>query len=239
MIQADLSFLDDFYSRPLGQRTGRLLCDLLDGLLENTRDQNILCCGYGLPYLEPMARQARSRLAFMPAAMGVRRWPASAPNCAALVDLARLPVPDSSFDAVLVIHGLEFARDPEEFLGEIWRVLVPSGRAIVVVPNRRGFWSHSDQTPFGYGQPFTRRQLTRIMNNSGFRLRSNLSALYSPPFEGRHTQRLSGSAEKIGRTLWRNFAGVVVQEVEKQVMAGEPVAKPAIPLAAARPAPTV
>jgi SAM-dependent methyltransferase len=211
---------------------------MVNGLLENTEGQNILCCGYGFPYLEPLTDKTRSRLAFMPAAMGVRRWPASVPNCAALVDLCLLPLPDSSFDAVLVIHGLEFSRDPEEFLSEIWRVLVPSGRAIIVVPNRRGLWSHSDHTPFGYGQPFTRRQLARTMSSNGFRLRNNVSALYSPPFEGHHTQRLCGPAEKIGRTLWRNLAGVLVQEAEKQILSGEPIAKPAMPLAAVRPAPT-
>ncbi len=238
MIQADLSFLDEFYSRPLGRRTRRLLGDLVQGLLENTRGQNILCCGYGLPYLEPLADETRSRLSFMPAAMGVRRWPAAAPNCAALVDLSRLPLPDSSFDAVLVIHGLEFARDPEEFLGEVWRVLVPSGKAIVAVPNRRGIWSHSEHTPFGYGQPFTRRQLARIMSSNGFRLRRNLSALYSPPFEGHYTQRLSGPAEAMGRPLWRNFAGVLMQEAEKQILSGEPIAKPAMPLVAPHPAST-
>lgn len=239
MIQADLRFIDDFYSRPLGQRTRSLLGDLVRSHLDNTAGQNILCCGYGFPYLEPLAGKARSRLAFMPAAMGVRRWPASAPNCAALVDLCRLPLPDSSFDAVLVIHGLEFSPDPEEFLSEVWRVLVPSGRAVVMVPNRRGIWSHSDHTPFGFGQPFTRRQLARIVGNSGFRLRNSASALYSPPFEGRQTQRLCGPAEAIGRRLWPNFAGVLVQEAEKQLLSGEPAAKLAVPLAATRPAPSV
>lgn len=238
MIQADLSFIDEFYSRPLGQRTKRLLGDVVNKLLDNTTGQNILCCGYGFPYLEPLAGKARSRLAFMPAAMGVRRWPASAPNSATLVDLARLPLPDSSFDAVLVIHGLEFSPDPGEFLTEIWRILVPSGKAIIVVPNRRGAWSHSDHTPFGYGQPFTRRQLARILGDSGFRLCSSRSALYSPPFEGRQTQRLFGAAEAMGRSLWPKFAGVLVQQGEKQLLSGEAIAKPVAPLAAVRPAPT-
>lgn len=239
MIQADLSFIDDFYSRPLGQRSGRLLGDLIHDLLDNTRGQNILCCGYGYPFLELLAGRTRSRLAFMPAAMGVRRWPASAPNCAALVDLCRLPLPDSSFDAVLVIHGLEFSPDPEKFLGEIWRVLVPSGRAVVVVPNRRGLWSHSDHTPFGYGQPFTRRQLARVVAGAGFRLRNSASALYCPPFEGPRTQRLCRLAETMGRALWPKLAGVLVQEAEKQLLSGEAIAKRAAPLGGVRPAPSL
>lgn len=236
MIQADLSFIDDFYSRPLGQRTRRLLAGVVNEFLGNTTGQNILCCGYGFPYLEPMVGIARSSLAFMPAAMGVRRWPGSASNCAALVEPDRLPLPDSSFDAVLVIHSLEFSPDPEKFLGEIWRVLVPSGSAVVVVPNRRGIWSHSDHTPFGYGQPFTRRQLARIMENSSFRLLKSRSALYSPPFEGPQTQRLHRPAEAMGRTLWRNFAGVLVQAGEKQLLSGEAITTPAMSLAAVRPA---
>lgn len=239
MIQADLSFIDDFYARPLGQRSRRLLGDLIIDLLGNTAGQNILCCGYGFPYLEPLAGKARSGLAFLPAAMGVRRWPVSQPNSAALVDFSRLPLPDSSFDAVLVIHGLEFSPDPARFLSEIWRVLVPSGRAVVVAPNRRGLWSHSDHTPFGHGQPFTRRQLARIMGDSGFGLLRSRTALYSPPFEGPRTQRLCGPAEAMGRMLWRKFAGVLVQEAEKKLLSGEAIAKPAVSLAAVRSAPTV
>lgn len=238
MIHADLGSIDDFYSRPLGQHTTRLLGNLINELLADTRGQNILCCGYGLPFLEPMADKARSTLAFMPAAMGVRNWPTSGANSTALVDLNRLPLPDSSFDAVLVVHGLEFALDADGFLAEIWRVLVPAGKAVVVVPNRRGFWSRSDHTPFGYGHPFTRRQLNRIISSNGFRLCRSHSALYSPPFEGRQTRRLLGPAEKLGRPLWRNFAGVLVQEAEKRLLAGVPKAKPAVPLAAIRPAPT-
>lgn len=237
-MQADLEFIDRFYARPLGRHTRRLLGDLVSGLLKNTADQNILCCGYGLPYLEPLAGKARSTLAFMPAAMGVRRWPSPGPNCAALVDLGRLPVPDNSFDTVLVIHGLEFSRDPEEFLSEIWRVLVPAGKAVIAVPNRRGFWSHADHTPFGYGHPYTRRQLARVLGDTGFRLCRSLPALYSPPFEGPRTRRLFAPAEAVGQRLWRNFSGVLVQEAEKQLLSGQSVGKSAVPLATARPAST-
>ena len=238
MIQADLGFIEDFYSRPLGQRATRLLGDQITDLVKDTTGKNILCCGYGPPYLELLAEKARSTLAFMPARMGARHWPSPDPNSAALVDPDRLPVPDSSFDTVLVIHGLEFARDPDDFLGEIWRVLVPSGRAIFVVPNRRGFWARSDNTPFGHGHPYTRRQLARVIGQGGFRLCSGFPVLYSPPFEGRRTQKLFGPAEKLGRRLWRNFSGVLVQEAEKQLMSGAPIAKPAVPLAGAHPAPS-
>lgn len=239
MIQADLAFIDDFYSRPLGRHTGRLLAGLVADFLGNATDQNILCCGYGFPYLEPLAGKARSRLAFLPAAMGVRRWPSQDLNSAALVNLARLPLPDNSFDAVLVIHGLEFSRDPEKFLSEIWRVLVPSGKAIIVAPNRRGFWSRSDHTPFGYGHPYTRRQMTRLLSDAGFRPVRSRSALYSPPFDGERTRRLLFPAEAVGQRLWPKFSGVLVQEVEKQLLAGQSAAKATAPLATRRPASSV
>jgi hypothetical protein len=41
-------------------------------------------------------------------------------------------------DLALVVHGLELTDSPIEMLQEVWRVMAPQGRLILVVPNRRG-----------------------------------------------------------------------------------------------------
>ena len=70
-----------------------------------------------------------------------------------------MPLLESTVDFALVIHGLELTDNPDEMLEEVWRVMAPQGRLMLVVPNRRGMWARSDSTPFGYGQPFSRPQL--------------------------------------------------------------------------------
>lgn len=48
-------------------------------------------------------------------------------------DASALPWPGSSFHAVVAIHSFQFWSDPEQSLGEISRVLTPSGRLLFVL----------------------------------------------------------------------------------------------------------
>ncbi|GGR01146.1 class I SAM-dependent methyltransferase [Deinococcus ruber] len=49
-----------------------------------------------------------------------------------------LPFPDASFDVVLCQQGLQFFPDRALALSEMWRVLVPSGRVVVLVNHEIG-----------------------------------------------------------------------------------------------------
>jgi SAM-dependent methyltransferase len=48
----------------------------------------------------------------------------------------RLPFKDETFDIVLSTSVLEHARNPHEYLGEIWRVLKPGGVAMHLFPGK-------------------------------------------------------------------------------------------------------
>ncbi len=47
-------------------------------------------------------------------------------------DALRLPFPDETFDAITVGYGLRNLADPEAGLAEMWRVLAPGGRAVIL-----------------------------------------------------------------------------------------------------------
>jgi len=53
-------------------------------------------------------------------------------------------------------------------VGEFWRVLHPTGRMIVVVPNRAGLWAHKEGIPISKGQPYSVRQLRGLLEDSLF-----------------------------------------------------------------------
>lgn len=61
----------------------------------------------------------------------------------ARADVAALPLPTSSFDAVVCFTVLEFVCQPAEALREMWRVLKPGGRLVVGVLNRLSSWAWS------------------------------------------------------------------------------------------------
>jgi SAM-dependent methyltransferase len=54
-----------------------------------------------------------------------------------LADLAALPFPDGSFDAVVVTGAIEYVDDLDRGLAEVVRVLRPGGRTVVSFPNYR------------------------------------------------------------------------------------------------------
>jgi SAM-dependent methyltransferase len=117
---------------------------------------------------------------------------------------------------------LEWSEKPLELLREIWRVLAPNGRLLIVVPNRRGMWARVDTTPFGYGSPFSRSQLTRLLKEAMFSPEEWEYALYLPPFGWRILLKWPLFWERLGLVLWPTFSGVIIVEATKQVYAAIP-----------------
>ena len=123
---------------------------------------------------------------------------------------------------MLVVHSLEIASNEREHLREIWRVMAPGGRLMLVVPNRQGIWARSVGTPFGYGRPFGRTQLTALLREAMFSPLGWTEALAVPPFRGRSWMSTGETWERVGRMLWPAFAGVLIVEATKQLYQGLP-----------------
>ena len=223
----DVVDLRDFYGRRLGLVARRLIGERLKARWPAVAGESLLGIGYATPYLRALGEGAERILAFMPATQGVVNWPREGPNAAALVLEDALPLPDASIDRVLVVHALEMAGDGRDLLREIWRVLAPGGRVLIVVPNRSGMWAHSEATPFGYGRPFGRTQLTALLRDAMFSPLGWTEALAVPPFRHRPWLRTGQAWERVGRVLWPAFAGVVIVEATKQLYQGIPARQPA------------
>ncbi len=85
-----------------------------------------------------------------------------------LGDEAALPFPDAFFDRILVVHGLEGADAARPLLRQLWRVLAPEGRLLLVAPNRTSLWAQLERSPFGVGRPFSRGELDRLLRSALF-----------------------------------------------------------------------
>ncbi len=162
----DVIDLRSFYGSPLGETTRKLVGAILRERWEGLSGLSIMGLGYATPYLDFFHGQPLRLLAMMPAEQGVVNWPPSGASASALIDGSMLPLPDSCIDRVLLAHALETAEHPHALLEEIWRVLTPGGRLIVVAPNRSGLWARLDTTPFGQGRPYSRGQLRDLMRET-------------------------------------------------------------------------
>jgi SAM-dependent methyltransferase len=216
-MSVDVVDLRAFYASPLGFVARELVGRILDRFWGPTQGLAILGLGYATPYLAAVRDNSERTLAFMPAHQGVVNWPATGLSASALVDLTMMPLPDACVDRVLLVHAIEAVDSPIELLQEVWRILTPGGRVIVVAPNRRGLWARMDTTPFGYGQPYSRSQLNRLMRETLFSPEGWAETLYVPPLPGWAFLRAALVWERIGSGLSLPFAGLHVVEASKQL----------------------
>jgi SAM-dependent methyltransferase len=136
-----------------------------------------------------------------------------------------MPLRDATVDRVLAVHALEMTPHPADLLREVWRVLAPGGKLLLVVPNRAGPWTRMDTTPFGQGRPFSRTQLVSLLREALFTPVGWHEALWMPPFQRKWLMRAAPAWERVGSTLSLPFHGVHIVEATKQVWRPVPVKK--------------
>jgi SAM-dependent methyltransferase len=225
IMNSDIVDLRSFYASPLGQMAERSITMALSAIWANLPNERLVGLGYALPWLERFGAAAERSFAFMPATQGAVRWPRDGASSTVLVFDEELPLVDASIDRIILVHALEHSENPRETLKEIWRVLSPAGRAVIVVPNRRGVWARFEHTPFGTGRPFSRGQLNELLRDANFTPAAWSDALFFPPSKRRFMMRLQPMLERSGRRFWPIFSGVIVVEAQKRLYQGLPLAQ--------------
>jgi SAM-dependent methyltransferase len=225
----DVTHLRDFYASPLGQVARRIIARRIRERWNNVTGMDIAGLGYAVPYLRMFHGEARATVALMPQAQGVVKWPREGPYRSALVPETELPLRDNSVERVLVVHGLEHNEARGLYLREIWRVLMPQGRLIMVVPNRRGAWARLETTPFGHGRPYSLSQLEKFLRQARLEPVGMAQCLFLPPFAFGVFGRAAMAWERVGARIWPAFSGIILVEAIKQVYSGirVPAKKPA------------
>ncbi len=219
MMRPDVIELRKFYHTHLGGAVRRALVRKIRLIWPDISNFRLLGLGYATPYLYPFRSETERTLALMPAEQGVIHWPHGGPGLVGLCDEGTLPLEDASVDRVIWVHGLENSRNADLALQEIWRVLTSSGKLLVIVPGRRGVWARMEKTPFGYGHPYSDKQLRRLLREHNFTTGDVSGALYFPPSGVRMNLRAAQFMENLGERWWPGFSGVRLIEAEKQVFA--------------------
>ena len=219
-MRRDVLDLRQFYASKLGRAAREMTARKVVETWGDGAGLDVLGLGYATPFLGPLVPGARRVVAAMPALQGVEIWPAGARNLACLTGEDSLPFRNALFDRILAVHALEESPDPLALLREVWRVLAPSGRVILVVAARNGLWANAEATPFGHGRPYSRGQLAHLLREAELEPSGWTRAVYVPPVAW-----MAGWAEgfeQAGSRLWPGFAGLVLMEAVKQTYAVKP-----------------
>jgi 2-polyprenyl-3-methyl-5-hydroxy-6-metoxy-1,4-benzoquinol methylase len=124
---------------------------------------------------------------------GLRAY-AGTPRPALLVqaEATRCPLPQGTFDAVLLLDVLEHVEAPD-LIREVHRLLKPAGWALLSVPAMDWLWSYRDLAA-GHIQRFSRKRLTDLMVREGMH-----------PVELRYYQFFLFPLVAVSRLLARRF----------------------------------
>jgi len=218
-MRVDVLALQRFYASPLGEAGQRAVARRLAALWPHADGLDVLGIGYTAPYFERFRSSARRVVALMPAEQGAEPWPAHGPCLSLLAEESRLPLMDSVFDRVLMVHALEETDAVRPLLREVWRVMAPEGRLMVIAANRWSLWAQADATPFGHGRPYSRTQLAALLADSMFEPIVSARALYAPPVAWRLFVRAADAFERVGEVMWPAQGGLVLMEAVKRLYA--------------------
>ena len=233
-MHLDVLDLRNFYYRTgLGRAVQRSVRSQMLALWPEAPGMVVAGYGFAVPLLRPYLAQARRVIGLMPAQQGVMPWPAGLPNVSLLCDEGSWPLANASVDRLVLLHGLETSDHQTVVMEEAHRVLADLGRALFIVPNRRGLWAQRDATPFGEGRTYSLGQIERLLERHDFVAERHLAALYAPPAQRGFWLRTADYWERLGRKVSSQLAGgVLMVEATKQL---NPSPRPGLRVAERKP----
>ena len=221
----DVVQLNEFYASVEGKLATKAIMAALSRMWQPIDNERLVGMGYAIPYLETFGPDCERVINFMTPAIGAVPWPQNQECKTAMVDEINMPLCDDCVDRFLIVHGFEHSENPLQTLQEIYRVLTPKGKLIMVVPNRKGLWAGIEKNPFAWGRPWSRGQLIRTLQDAMFTPVAWSSALHFPPINNRIVLKGGKWIEKMGNRFLSPFGGVLIVEAQKEIYQGIKVKK--------------
>jgi ubiquinone/menaquinone biosynthesis C-methylase UbiE len=122
-------------------------------------------------YADPQAIITCFDLSYGMVLRAIRRLNSAAPSFV-VADLSQLPFADETFDCVTCGYVLEHLPDPRIGLSELWRVLTPGGRMLLLTTEDN--FSGACTSRMWRCRTYNRRELYTLMEQTGLRIRQEL-----------------------------------------------------------------
>ncbi|CAO5681973.1 MAG: hypothetical protein HEEMFOPI_00660 [Holosporales bacterium] len=207
----------DFYHSSLGAVVKSEISNVvLDFLPPSLKDKTILGMGYAVPYLDEGLFLNNTVLSFMSDSFGGHPWPNTPISKVALIHDWLIPLKNHSVDYIVMVHSVEFTAHIQSYFQEVWRILKKDGKILIILPSRLSFWSVMENTPFGFGHPYTMTQGLHLLEKNGFVETKQKRLLYNLPIQSSLIRSFFKPIEWLGPYLFKKLAGVNIIFAEKK-----------------------
>jgi ubiquinone/menaquinone biosynthesis C-methylase UbiE len=187
-----------WYRTPLGAAAHALESEAIFALAEVKTGERVLDvgCGTGIYMLE-LARKGVHVIGVDPSIemISIARekfQQAGLKGCFICGSAEALPFRAERFDLAIAVTTLCFVRSPDRALEEMRRVLCPSGRLVIGELNRFSLWALLRRikglfadTIYNHAHFWGRRELERLLWETGFRMTAIRNLLFFPPVNRR------------------------------------------------------
>lgn len=217
MLWPDVTELKNFYDSPLGQVCTHSLRKAVANIWPEAKNETLIGIGYPLPTLRPFLKSADVVGAVMPSGQGVIHWPKGQDSSHTILSHeSLLPFHSGTLNRIIMLHVIEHAQPISQLFEEAERCLTPSGRMLILVPNRASFWARAEHTPYAHGQPYSLIQLKNLLTKQGFSIIQSQQALFFPPTNSRAILKFAPFIEKLVSRFFPHFGGMLLLEIEKR-----------------------
>ena len=156
---------DQWFTTPIGSLVRKYESELIRELLNPAPGDRVLDGGCGTGVFTPDFLASGSRvmgldLSFPMLTRSMKKL-CGTPFQAFQGDLLALPFKDQTFDQSVSITALEFIRDGEKALRELFRVTKPGGTVVVATLNRLSPWAERRSEAAKKGHPIFRHAIFR------------------------------------------------------------------------------
>ncbi|MCY3674923.1 MAG: methyltransferase domain-containing protein [Paracoccaceae bacterium] len=207
-MRPDVTHFNHFYFHTeLGSFVNETLIAETNEIWPDKVSGSVLGYGFALPLLGQFLGKDSRIINLMPESLECQKWPAGKPNMSVHTLESNWPLPTASIERAILLHGLEFCENESAMLSECWRVLVPEGLMLIIVPNKSGVWSMNSSTPYGWGRSYSYGQLEKILSRHKLQLEHHSMALMVPPSNDGSLRIMAKTIEKTGKKLHQKVVG--------------------------------
>jgi ubiquinone/menaquinone biosynthesis C-methylase UbiE len=138
-----------------------------------------------------------------------------------------LPLLADSIDFVVVYHALDFAVQTKMILKELWRILAPEGKLIIIGYNPKALFGLPEpiQERFNTAQNQPIHAISSLVKQQGFTQENYKTFYFQPPIKNKKLLNKLSVFEMIGKFCWPYWGMVYLLIANKPLLTLTPVKK--------------